>query len=546
MAIANITDLLKGAGKAVGEALRDGKYYILSVIAGVDLYSALEEYHKTGQFRLNPIPEGIADLIAGPIGEAERVIGQPLFELLVRAPTGAKLSGEAGNEEAIAVNMVERMLGFAIALPYATAQIKTFLRATLGENGSEAFAEALDKIPEEIGINWALGNVLDRILEVAAGQPIEEAIALQTRPARLEWPQIRALGRMHAIPRDVLRERLANTGFRDSDIDLIEKIDRTLLSVQELQGAYLYNILSEDEIRSYLDQLGYEPDDANVIIETYLTKAETAGGNQLRAVAQRGYLDGHISEAQYRDILKQVNVPDKSIDAEIEASNLAKSFGRIQLNASAIKQLVVDGLVNDVQARQRLLDIGYTEEDANLLISEWHTAKKLAHTGLNENKILSYLISGVLEPAEAYDRLVSLGITPTDATFLIQHPSAAKPVRERQLSEATVIAAMIDGILTQDQAEQKLVALNLSIADARLYIQEALVKQRRGPKARQAKKLLSEASIIEAFKLGLARDTWAERELEVIGYSTDDAQLLVTIEETKLSQAIPPAWTVLN
>lgn len=539
----NIVGRLAGAG---GKLLRDLKYELVGVFLAAELISAIQDYLTTGRIELEPIPDGVAGLIAGPVGEAERVIGQPLFELLVRAPSGAQLSREPGSQEANAVAMVERLLGFAIALPWGISKLKSALVAAMGENAAKGLVEALEKVPEEIGINWALGNVLDRILETAAGRPIEEAIMEQSRPSRVEWPQLRALFRAHSLNAEQLRERLSKAGWRDEDQPLLASLDRTRLTIGDLQQAYVFGLRDEQWVRDYLGQIGVDGEDADLAIELYLKRAETAGGDQLRAVAQRGYLDGRLSEDQYVAILREVKVPEPSIQLEVAAARLVKEWGQKQLSVAEVKKLHADNIIDDGQARVRMIELGYTENDAMALIADWKIEKRVAHSGLTENRILSYLVSGVLTPTEAYDRLLGLGIRAEDASFLIAHPEAARVIKSHGASDATIVAALEDDIIDAPTAVAKLVATGMDEAGAQLTIDVAHYKMVRGKKTRQAPKSLSEAHIITAFQDGLATSAWAVRELVTIGYNEADALLIMAEEEVKLSKVIPDGWVTLT
>lgn len=539
--IANISDL-------TGRLVRDAKYQIIALLVGGEVVDQIIHYSQTGQFEVDIIPEWWQGAISEVVGEAERLIGEPLFQLLVATPSGAKLSREGGGQEATAVTMVQRMIGFAIALPYATARLKSTLRAVMGENAIEPLAEALDKIPEEIGISWALGNVIDRILEVAAAQPIEEAIAEQTRPQRMEWQQIRALTRLHALPEEELTDRLQKAGWRDSDIPLLKQLDRVNLSVGDLQQLYLYGLRDEAYIRQYLGRIGVDGEDQQDVVDLYLKRAETAGGDQLRAVAQKEYLDSAITEGQYRAILARVKVPQLSVDLEVEAAKLAKSRGQKQLSVADVKKLHADNAIDDIQAIQRLIDQGYTDEDATALVNDWKVDKVVARTGIDENRVLSYLASGVLTTTEAYDRLVRMRIAPDDARFLVDHPEAGRVIKSHGASDQTIVAAYEDDILTYVEATQKLVDSGSSEDAANLTMRVAAYRANRGKKPKQPQKSLTEGIILEAFKLGLATSAWATRELVTVGYTEADALLLVAIEETKLAkpEAPPDGWVKLQ
>lgn len=290
------------------------------------------------------------------------------------------------------------------------------------------------------------------------------------------------------------------------------------------------------------------------LAQVYLKNAHFSKGavhratisTELRTVARRGYLDGHFTEAQFRQLLANANVPADVIDQEVQAANLSTQIGRHVFNVAEIKKQRQEGLIDDAQALRRLVVAGWSEEDAQAQINEWNAESKAGRTGLTESRILAYLKAGILSPTEAYDDLVSLGINSANATFLVQHPDTVPAVKTHGSTAADIVAAYKDGVLTLAQARQKLIDAGDTADAADLKLQVANFTLNRGPKPRLQHKNLTEAQILEAFRLGFASDTWALRELVTLGYSDADAGLLVAIEETKLAPAAPASWAVLT
>lgn len=266
---------------------------------------------------------------------------------------------------------------------------------------------------------------------------------------------------------------------------------------------------------------------------------------ELRSVARRGFADGHLSEAQFRDILAQANLPTAVIEQEVVAAQLSKTIGHHTFSLSQIKKQRQSGVIDDAQALRRLLAAGWTEDEAQQQINEWNAEARVGRSGFTESRILSYLKAGILQPVEAYDLLTGLGINSANATFLVQHPESVPAVRTHGSTDSDIIAAYKDGILDLGQTRQKLIDAGNTADAADLKLQVAHVTLNRGPKPRLQHKNLTEAQILEAFKLGLASDTWTLRELVTIGYSDTDASLLIAIEETKRAGTLPASWELL-
>lgn len=309
-------------------------------------------------------------------------------------------------------------------------------------------------------------------------------------------------------------------------------------------------VVTDEQGLAFLAESGVSDDLARAYVENAHHQRgavhKAVISTELRTVARRGYESAHLSETQFRALLAQANLTPDIIDQEVTAANLSKTIGRHTFSLSQIKKQRQDGLIDDAQALQRLVVDGWSQEDAQAQINEWNAEAKVGRTGLTEARILAYLKAGILTPTEAYDLLIQQGINSGNATFLVQHPETVPAVRMHGSTAGDIIAAYKDGILDLGQTRQKLIDAGDTADAADLKLQVAHFTLNRGPKPKLQHKNLTEAQVLEAFKLGLVADTWTLRELSTMGYSDTDASLLVTIEETKKAGTVPASWTPLT
>lgn len=487
----------------------------------------------------------VANEIGNTVGALEEAVGTPMFDLFVTGAAGIPQSAFSG-QAAEARNMVKRMLGFAVGLPIAIGEVDTAVRALLGQHAPTELLDSLRKLPEEIGLNYFIGTVLERIFDVAVSQPLEEAIAEIKRPARLQGAELRALLRTKIIDDATGTMLLKRAGYPDDLIPYFLALDRQLLPVGDLQTAYLDGLLSIDAVKSKLSDIGYTADDADLLTQIYLVRAQTEAGSLYRTIARDAFASNDISEAQFRAILDQIHVPPPSIDMEVAALTLEKEAGKRHLAVGDVKKAFQQGTMNADQVRAQLSADGYADDDITQLITLWNEEAKAGKQQLGTNRILQYLVSGVINSSDAYSQLVASGMRPADATFLVDHPGVNGTVYAHALSDTTIISAYKDDIISVDQASALLKGLNLSPEDIALKLQVATKQKEKGGKPKQATKTLDLAQIKEAYDVGLATLAWATRELQVIGYSASDADIITASWYAKAEGKVPPGWTILN
>lgn len=522
------------------------KITVTEGLIGLGIWGELDSILSGKGLTLLPVPEQVGQWIETAARVGEESIGAPIFQSIFGAALGPGVLGAMQRDAPDALRIIERVIGFTVGLPFGTTEVHDAVKALLGDHAPEHLLKAIEKLPAELGMNFFIPQIMSDVVNTATGVPLREAIAEQTRPFRLEWPQLRVLARAHALTDAELRGRLAKIGVREADMDLLAKIDQQLLPVGDLQSMYLSGLMTEPAVADRLGQLGFSPDDVQLILQLYLHKAETAGGDMLRSVAHQGFLDDHLSEAQYRGVLERINVPPRSIALEVEAAALQKSWAVHQLTVAEIKALLLDGSLTETEAKLRLEGLDYAPVDAGAIVLSWRKAAKAARLGLSSSKVLAYLAHGVLSTSAAYDYLLALGIRAEDARFMVDHPTLTAPVTTKPVTESAIVAGYVDGVIDRVTAEQLLTALPTDPQQIALLLLVADDKIARSSKVKATHKALSEAQIIEAWKLGLATEFWAQRELVTLGYSDADAWVLVNIEFTKENKHIPAGWGVLT
>jgi hypothetical protein len=518
-----------------------------TALAGTLTGQAIESLVTGGTEGLVQVPPAIAGTILQLIEKSEHPIGKAVFDSLIAGPLSFNQTLALPEDQA-AIATIQKVLGFATELSVGTAAISAALEPLLGTHGLGGAMRNISRIPEAVGLPFFMGSVLANLFETATGTPLRESIARQTRPSRLEWPQISRLLRQHEIDVATAQSQLENAGFQDADIALMTKLNRQLMSVTDLEILHQIGWMDDGLTRDYLDQLGFEPADRDAMLQVFAHRAATEGETSFRTIARNAYLTEYLSEDTYRGVLKEVETPPESIDLLVAGVKLERDAGRIHLSIAEIKDLYQYGHIDNNEVRQRLGKLGMNDADIADLLVVWSDGKQVARSGIGTAKILAYLTGGVIDKETAYARLILNGMNQKDAQFLVDNPTTHPITKTTPLKASTVVAAYKDDVLTIDEARAALESLKVAPEQIDLLLANATATVTKGKKPKKPTKTLSESQVIDALKFGLAEPTWAERELETLGWSPDDATLLVMIELTRLDpKAIQTYnWSVLT
>lgn len=531
-------------GSAVGQFIS-----LISTLFG-DLNDAITRAGNTDY------PKLIADLQvhAGKWGSIATLGGGKLWQMLSDLTVGEfyREMLEAGlgvNVDAFdplarqGVETTNTMLGFATVLPWVVAAISIPAKLLLGERWGDKIMEPIAGLPEEMGISWVLGTSIEKAFDAAVGASIEEGIAEQKRPTRLDWPILRQAWRQGLLHEADLRMWLAKLGYPQEQINYIASLDLHQLPTGDLQQLWLYDIIDGDTLEQELRAQGWTDQEAGWLRTLYVDKSQTAAGAEYRSTARSLFADYLISEDQYRTILSDTHFPPKEIEDDIASVHLIHDNGRLHPTLTAIKTAYLKQHMSAQWAHQQLEQLGYTPEAQVELVKSWDLLS--APRPMSLAKSLSYYAAGILDRAQATTRLHALNLTDSDIAFYLAHPTSVSGVRLHQVTPALIGQAFLDGAIQQTNLIEELEKAGASPQMAK-YMRDVLVfRQSRQKRPAHATVPLSAAQILDALEYGLLDAHQIQTELEHLGYSEADALLLMEIKlkgQNPFAKSPPPAF----
>jgi hypothetical protein len=308
-----------------------------------------------------------------------------------------------------------------------------------------------------------------------------------------------------------------------------------------LSDLFTAGVITESQLRERLLRLGYLPADAELLVEAAKLRLAPIQRRLPQASIERGYVAGVLDRAGAFSALKALNYSDAAANTildTLEQEN-PEAFGlppeqRIrQLSPGVLEDLVIAGLITTEQMRTRLIALGLSELDAQLLTDR---AAQLAAPPvriLNQNAIERAYLAAIIDRTGALERLALLDLSPQDAELVIstlesEHPEVFNPsaITSTRLPSITTLAAAVqNGIITEDEYFARAVEIGYSAPDAAVYLALATRAERKSTTG------LSAGQIINAYGGGFI--SWGEGlgRLSQRGYSDPDAVLLLRMEK---------------
>jgi len=173
------------------------------------------------------------------------------------------------------------------------------------------------------------------------------------------------------------------------------------------------------------------------------------------------------------------------------------------------------GLIDDNELLARLMEVGYTKKDAELMMEFYKTFRQEEARTFAKTEIKYLLYYGIINEAEAKVMLERLGYTEEDAKTMIELWKVKLAEKDMRETQKYVRDAYALGEITRTEAEAMLREVGLSEEVI------AVVLDKEDKRKLKSQKLPSPTTIVKWLKLGIITKDVAYRLLERINVAED-------------------------
>jgi len=171
------------------------------------------------------------------------------------------------------------------------------------------------------------------------------------------------------------------------------------------------------------------------------------------------------------------------------------------------------GLINEVELKARLMELGYSSEDADLMVEFYKAYKLSQEKDFNKSEILKLYKLRAIKREEALQILQNLGYSIEEADYLLQledYKYYQEWIEERV---KTLEIRYMRGLIDLQQLHDELNSLGLPAEEVAVYLEEAQRKKL------QAEKMPSKEDLINMFKSGVLSVEEFKMYMQRLGYS---------------------------
>jgi hypothetical protein len=239
--------------------------------------------------------------------------------------------------------------------------------------------------------------------------------------------------------------------FRANDVPpfwrrIAVELARPKLRIGQVQRLYVLGGMQDESARQYLLQLGYAPGAADALIPLWRDLRLTA---LLKAPLAKRFLAGHVDSGA----LAPAYVAD-GVLPEV-ASQIALTLIQARNDkltdkcAAGYKRRFLRGEFDGIVARQLLLSRNYPIGAADFMVQEWECERTARGKQVGASALCRYVTRGLITPSEMKIRLIRLGYSGPDADLIVAECAAEQMDRQAKATAGAQRRAAADALKQQ-------------------------------------------------------------------------------------------------
>lgn len=306
----------------------------------------------------------------------------------------------------------------------AASQIFEMVRRLRPNRVDAALAFTHDDAIKLLGVNDFAPGYRERLL----------AVSYAPLPIRA----IRTLYDTHQISTDEVGERYQDQGYSAKDADLFKSQEEVLRRRRVAGQSHGYtpgfiakalqlNAITELEARHHMAQLGYSAGAVDDMIKvaalTRTMQFALQGERRAMSLALRSVLNGYqvgtLGRDQALSVLIQQGYSVQAGNVALDALDLSSRTKLASTLVARMRQAILKGEVTVAQGEQALIAAGIAPPRAAEYAASWTLQLSPKRKVLSGNQVLKYVRDGILTSDQARQRLVNLGFAADDVQLML-------------------------------------------------------------------------------------------------------------------------------
>ena len=286
---------------------------------------------------------------------------------------------------------------------------------------------------------------LEQLLRVLDYSPNWQGKLIQLSETPFTRVDIRRMHKVGELDDDGVFKAYKDLGYNDDkalkmvnftkilNTEVTSDIDKTL-SVSAIVRALNLNIISHDSAVTYIQNIGYDLAETNLLIAIGGIKEEVdsmekvIADNKRRVInmTSKGFIEGRVSEQTARIQLGQIGYTLDETELEIQTLRIERNNLRQFERVGFILDQYINFRIDDNEARARLVTEGFSPYEENDIIALWNTVRKARFKAPTKAELKGWYLKDKINQSEYRNYLYGMGYDARLTDLYIQDALDAK------------------------------------------------------------------------------------------------------------------------
>lgn len=446
------------------------------------------------------------------------------LEPLEKPPLDTEFDVEKYPELKNAYNSMYEYLGTNIAFSMIP-NIASIVSELVSLGQIDQAGHLMQNIYFNLGLNWMTWTILSELISSSITSPMRRYYNRRHRPEHFTLTQLEELKIRKIITKEEWEEQLKFLGYRDIYIKHLEEMSYRELPYSTILDLYLQKYISEDDFKNRLEKMGYKLSDIELLLKLHSEEKVEEPRKLYLSRIRKAFAVGLLSEDGYRDYLKQLNFEDDEIELEVSLSKLENEMEDKELSASELEKMFIENIIDEHTFNKELLVLEYSDVSARRKIELAKKKMLPRYKTISISVLKNLYLQGVLTDDELRRKLINAGYKNEDADSIIKYVERMKITKKKVPSLSVLSSAVRDEIITTDEYKQKLKELGYTEDDINMITRYTFNTEQK------TYKTMTKRDVLKAYKKDKITKEQALDRLSYLGYSYEDAEMLLDIEK---------------
>lgn len=216
-----------------------------------------------------------------------------------------------------------------------------------------------------------------------------------------------------------VKQSLRESRLKDKYVDDVFKLHVKLLEPRQLSDALHTGSITHTEALRLAMDAGYSQHDAAIIVETASRRKLAAARDRVIAAAETMYVDNAYTREQFSAIVVAMGYDHAEAEVLVQSAEFHREARAFTAALNMVRNKYIGHHIGDHQAQQSMAAIGVPSEQQDYLFKLWKLEKAANTRELTPSQVIKAAGLQLITADEALARLMDMGYLEEDATLLL-------------------------------------------------------------------------------------------------------------------------------